>query len=447
MFSSLTSWADQVADQVKKVADVTTSAATTATSNIESFLDSQAPSMYSNTANKCGESAAHTTAELPWDDVPASWTTQGKETDWAQIVVLITDDSNTFLVDYTRAVRPSAGDVVASSPQLQGKEQQQSPVDDFTFEFTPDTVTLCTTAATSCEVLAKQRFNLVPKWTTEKCFWANYFWRLQELGKTDGSVAAVEAVLTCINTEPELTEGRKKHFGVPEDDQHIALVKDIVRRYALWIDAREKGDALIKQVGEDVRSARDNARLLATLNDRTDVELRESIFQSFRYQKTKVGGRISELDNLVQVMRSSMYPKMGAKTSAEHPSSVAQYFSTLEEALADLHSVNQELMAHIKGESMKVVSANTNDVDDSPAVKAAPECAAADAEHGSGTTQSEGDPHAEAATSDSGAHAAAGAISVDDEYFKAKLPWDEDDDTNNAAAGHHHDEDEEEEEK
>jgi len=367
----------------------------TMSSTMEHALDSQVPEKDNNITPQKEVVTAARTKEPFWDDTPAAWV--GREADWSQLSLLLLSDVNTFLIPPTRVVPP--------------------PTEPWTdLELTPEIVAQCVAAVAVCPPLHQVRFDLVPKWTNEQLFWSNLHWRLREFGKCDGTVSTVAELLKRTNTESAESTHRKKNTGVTDNK---AMLEEIGKRYQQWVSIRSKCESLSTAAKEDMRSCRDNIRLLTSLDDRSDGELRESIFQSCRYQKKKLATRIAEA--------SSALTELMTTCVADVPThGVEAVRGQCEETLTELHSVNETILGLLKTESMRVVPADLNtsngDVDGSP-----PRLWQSPASHNDlpkGPAKERSPPLAPVLPNEkkSSTHK---TPSLDNEYFEAKLPWEQ----------------------
>eukprot|EP00759_Apiculatamorpha_spiralis_P006388 PhF_6_TR13692/c0_g1_i1/m.22072 len=409
----------------------------TISNKVESALDSHVPEMKSN-LSEADQKAAEQSTALPklgdmlsevgvhnsnnnsqqgstdqgtknampyWDDIPASWV--GRESDWAQLCFLLIEDVNTFLVAPSR--------VAASGKGIGAIDTTWTDA-----TLSPEMVSQCLVAVKLCNPLHVRRFELVPRATSDTLFWSNLFWRLRELGKANSSQCKLLEVLQMLNTEPTPTpEGapRKKNIGVGNNG---ATIEGIVKKVETWIRHRAKSETLCEGAKEDMRSARDNVRLLSTLNDRSDVELRESIFQSCRYQKQKLASRISDLSNCVTEGRAMV-------ALPEVPSQgIESFFAALEDVIAELHAVNTSLMDLLRTETTRVVPVNANSDEPSPLTKplatttesnSVPELQQPGGATSPSTTQGNTNNHEKGV---------GGKPVTGDDFFSEKLPWEED---------------------
>eukprot|EP01062_Namystynia_karyoxenos_P036986 TRINITY_DN26931_c0_g1_i2.p1 TRINITY_DN26931_c0_g1~~TRINITY_DN26931_c0_g1_i2.p1 ORF type:complete len:341 (+),score=76.71 TRINITY_DN26931_c0_g1_i2:70-1023(+) len=209
----------------------------------------------------------------PWETPPAAWR-PGRVEEWSTLVRELPADDATFLAGVPAGLSQAEAAALSAADWSWDDAQTDS--------LTPSSV-----AALQDKRLAAVRLRLVPARCRERNFWSAYWWKLRELGRLT-TTAQVDAFLRVANRDPA-----------------GARVGAVVEALEAAARARHELEDLAKQCAEELRAASDNAALLRRVGQRhlagkkmDSRELMDSVFESCKYHKQKVGVLIARLEEL-----------------------------------------------------------------------------------------------------------------------------------------------------
>eukprot|EP01064_Diplonema_japonicum_P001621 TRINITY_DN1106_c3_g1_i1.p1 TRINITY_DN1106_c3_g1~~TRINITY_DN1106_c3_g1_i1.p1 ORF type:complete len:367 (+),score=83.96 TRINITY_DN1106_c3_g1_i1:38-1102(+) len=281
---------------------------------------------------KLDEKTEEKTEEIgvPWEGPPpAQW--EERMGQWRVLVKSLLSDPNTFLV----------------GPM--GREEGVEGIDWTTEDAPPQFQISCA----KDEDFSQTRFTLVPKWVSDKTFWANYYWKIRELGKAEPT--NLEKLLRTLNTDPTsppLAVGeRLKHRGVTHETDVIQSILDLVKEQE---NTDKRLSEMSRSMEEKIKTSEENIALLKRIRGRatpnsSNAALRDSVYESCKYHLQKAEALLQQ----------------GMSETANNQRGLP--LDRLARAVKDLHNIEAEGSATLEQEDSSPTSTAPKGEDDKPA--------------------------------------------------------------------------------